>query len=74
MDGTGVRGIRIMVGMSQVAFAESLGVSQSCISDVENGRRNVSRALRIKIAQVYGTGENIITAIARAKESDRLSL
>ncbi|WP_223068100.1 helix-turn-helix transcriptional regulator [Paenibacillus caui] len=74
MDGMGVRGIRIMAGMTQAEFADALGVSQSLVSDVENGRRAVSRDLRIKIAQTFGTGDDIMTAIARAKESGKLAL
>lgn len=74
MDGLGVRGIRIKLNMTQEDFAKALGVSQACISDVENGRRNVSRGLRIKIAQRFGTGEDIIEAITRAKESAKLAL
>ncbi|MDR6779676.1 MULTISPECIES: helix-turn-helix transcriptional regulator [Paenibacillus] len=74
MDGTGVRGIRVMAGMTQASFAEALAVSQSCISDVENGRRTVSRDLRIKIAQVFGTGDDVLAAIQRAKESTKLAL
>ncbi|ALP36346.1 MULTISPECIES: helix-turn-helix transcriptional regulator [Paenibacillus] len=74
MDGTGVRGIRVMTGMTQAGFAEALAVSQSCISDVENGRRTVSRDLRIKIAQVFGTGDDVLAAIQRAKESTKLAL
>ncbi|MCP1186455.1 helix-turn-helix transcriptional regulator [Paenibacillus sp. 1781tsa1] len=74
MDGSGVRGIRVMAGMTQAQFAEVLNVSQSCVSDVENGRRNVSRDMRIKIAQKFGTGEDVLTAIQRARESDKLAL
>lgn len=74
MDGSGVRGIRVMAGMTQSQFAETLNVSQSCVSDVENGRRNVSRDMRIKLAQVFGTGDDVIEAIRRAKDSDKLAL
>jgi addiction module HigA family antidote len=63
-----------MAGMTQAQFAEALNVSQSCVSDVENGRRNVSRDLRIKLAQVFGTGDDVLMAIQRAKESDKLAL
>ncbi|OMF73024.1 helix-turn-helix domain-containing protein [Paenibacillus glucanolyticus] len=74
MNGIAVRGIRIMLGMTQAEFAETLRISQSHISDVENGRRGVTSNLRIKIAQTFGTGPNIIEAIERAKESERLAL
>ncbi|MNP82749.1 helix-turn-helix protein [compost metagenome] len=60
--------------MTQSQFAKALGVGQTCISDVENGRRRVSPDLRIRIAQRFGTGEDIVEAIERAKESAKLAL
>lgn len=74
MDGIGVKGIRLAFGLSQIQFSEKLGLSQGFISDVENGRRPVSQELRIRIAQVFGTGEDVMQAIARAKESEKLAL
>ncbi|MEK4115609.1 helix-turn-helix transcriptional regulator [Paenibacillus sp. FSL W8-0919] len=74
MNGIAVRGIRIMLGMTQADFANKLRVSQSLISDVENGRRGVTRNLRVKIAQTFGTGPDIVEAIERAKESEKLAL
>lgn len=74
MNGIAVRGIRIMLGMTQAEFADKLRISQSHISDVENGRRGVTSNLRVKIAQTFGTGPDIIEAIERAKESERLAL
>lgn len=74
MNGLAVRGIRMMLGMTQAEFSGLLRVSQSLISDVENGRRGVTSNLRIKIAQAVGTGPDVIEAIERAKESEKLAL
>ncbi|CDN45392.1 helix-turn-helix transcriptional regulator [Paenibacillus sp. P22] len=72
MDGIGVRGLRLKLGLTQVQFAECLGVSQSLICDVENGRRNVSPNLRVRIALECGAGEDVIETLARAKASSKL--
>ena len=74
MNGLAVRGIRMMLGMTQAEFSGLLRVSQSHISDVENGRRGVTSNLRVKIAQAVGTGPDVIQAIERAKESEKLAL
>ncbi|TLS53386.1 helix-turn-helix transcriptional regulator [Paenibacillus antri] len=74
MSGDAVRAIRISKNMSQPEFAEVLNVSRSCIDAVESGRRAVSRKLRIKIAQTFGVDDEIIEAIARAKDSNKLAL
>ncbi|WP_110930589.1 helix-turn-helix transcriptional regulator [Paenibacillus bouchesdurhonensis] len=74
MSGDAVRAIRISQNMVQNEFAQALNVSRSCIAAVESGHRPVSHALRIKIAQKFGTGDEIIEAITRAKESAKLAL
>ncbi|RAI96870.1 helix-turn-helix protein [Paenibacillus pabuli] len=74
MDAQSVRAIRISRNMRQTDFAEALSVSRSCIAAVEGGHRPVSYNLRIRIAQVFGTGDDVITAIQRAKDSDKLAL
>ncbi|WP_339274485.1 helix-turn-helix transcriptional regulator [Paenibacillus sp. FSL W8-0426] len=72
MDAQAVRAIRISQNMKQVEFAKALSVSKSCIAAVENGYRPVSTKLRIKIAQIFGLDSDVLTAIQRAKESDKL--
>lgn len=74
MNGVAVRAVRISKGMTQEDFAKILNVSRSCIAAVESGFRPVSPALRIKIAQTFGTGEDITEAITRARESEKLAL
>lgn len=73
MNGDAVRAIRIYAGLTQEAFARRLGVSKSCVAEAESGRRPVSPALRIKIAQVYGVSPEIKKAIADAKASAELA-
>ncbi|WP_127509807.1 helix-turn-helix domain-containing protein [Paenibacillus humicus] len=72
MDGSGVRGLRLKLGLTQVQFAKRLGVSASLIGDVESGRRNVSANLRVRIALECGAGEDVIETLARAKASSKL--
>jgi transcriptional regulator with XRE-family HTH domain len=74
VSGEAVRAIRISKDMTQPEFAAVLRVSKSCIAAVESGHRAVSANLRVKIAQTFGCGPDIIEAIARAKDSDKLAL
>lgn len=69
MTATGVKAIRISLNLTQAEFSSKLRVSQSLICAVEAKRRSVTENLRFRIAQTFGTGENIMEAIARAKES-----
>jgi antitoxin HigA-1 len=72
MDGIAVKAVRLAAKLSQGDFSEQLGISQSLLSMVENGKRPVSDRIRIRIAQAFGIGEETIEAIRRAKLSDRL--
>ncbi|MCU6709787.1 helix-turn-helix domain-containing protein [Paenibacillus sp. J5C_2022] len=74
MNGETVRAIRVYKDMTQPEMAELLKVSTSTISAVENGHRAVSRELRLRIAQTFGTGDDIMEAIARARDAERLAL
>lgn len=73
MTGLGLRAIRLSLGLTQAEFAKELRISQALISDVENGRRSVTQNLRIRVAQKYGVGEDIMNAIAAAKDSIQLA-
>ena len=52
LAGDQVREIRLLLEMSQSAFAERLGVSQSCINDTEHKDRS-SQTLTIKIKMAF---------------------
>lgn len=45
-----IKSIRYFKGMTQPQFSEWLGVAESSIAQVESGHRNVSEALKGKIA------------------------
>ncbi|RED32417.1 helix-turn-helix domain-containing protein [Paenibacillus sp. VMFN-D1] len=74
MNAGTVKAIRLSKNMSQQEFADALHVSRQCITAVECGYRAVSSNLRIRIAQKFGTGPDIVEAIERAKQSENLAL
>jgi len=74
MNGLAVKAIRLSKGMTQAEFGESIGYSQTYLAAIEAGSKAVSDDVRIRIAQVYGTGDDIKEAITRAKESVNLAL
>lgn len=45
---------RDMRGWSQAALAEKLGKSSHYVSDLENGRRSVSRKMAVMLGDVFG--------------------
>lgn len=47
-----IKEIRLKVGMTQIALAKALGVSQPYIYDLENGNRRLSKANKAKIADL----------------------
>lgn len=49
--GEGVKALRAEKNLSQVALAAAAGVTQSSISRLENGSRQISDAARVRIAQ-----------------------
>lgn len=46
---------RDLRGMTQAELAERLGVAVTVVSDLENGRRPVSRKMAAKLGNVFGT-------------------
>jgi len=69
-----VHAIRISKGLSQAAFAKSLGVAESTIAAVESRHRNVSDNLRTRIKQTFGGDPEVEEALKRAKEFEKLAL
>lgn len=56
--GSRIKEIRKHLGLSQVAFAQSLGVTNAHISSVEAGRSCLSRALCRLICEKFGVNES----------------
>lgn len=48
-----LKNLRNSLNMNQTDFANSLGVSQAAIANVESGKRDVSKSLLIKIKETY---------------------
>ncbi len=46
---------RDMRGMTQAELAEKLGVAKTVVSDIEKGRRSISRKMAVKLGQVFGS-------------------
>lgn len=49
---SGARGI---VGMTQTALAKKLGTSQPYISRLEQGKKQISRSMAMKLANIFST-------------------
>lgn len=73
LSGEDVKAIRVKMDLTQSEFAHLLGVTQTWISYIETGQRQVTGKLRIKIAQTFGVGPEIKKAIADAKASAELA-
>lgn len=86
-DETGVaerfREVRAKTNLSQKGFAESLGVTQSVVSDIERGAREPSRQILSILAEKYavdlnwlllgiGTGEKVSQNSIEDEKIERL--
>ncbi len=74
MNSDTVRAIRVSTGQSQVAFARSIGVAGSTIAAVESYQRDVSDRLAHLIKQHYGADPDVLEAIRREREFDKMTL
>lgn len=50
-----VRGYRLREGLTQAALAKALGLTRSVVSDLETGRRPVSKAMAKQLAGYFKT-------------------
>lgn len=48
-----IKSIRKSLGLSQLKFATSLGLTQGGYSDIERGRNNLSGDIKIKLSTLY---------------------
>lgn len=60
--------------MSQVAFAEKLGISKSHLCDIEKGRKPVSAAKAAEMARVLGYSEKQFVELALQDAMERAGL
>lgn len=50
-----LKGLRLREGLSQVAFARKINVTQANLSNMENGRRPIGKIIAKRIEKVFGT-------------------
>ena len=50
-----LRGYRGKLDMTQKELAEKLGVTQNRVSDMENGKRPISKNLAVKLGELFDT-------------------
>jgi DNA-binding XRE family transcriptional regulator len=50
-----LKGLRIREGLTQVAFAERIHVTQANLSNMENGHRPIGKIIAKRIEKIFGT-------------------
>ncbi|HLB41380.1 MAG TPA: helix-turn-helix transcriptional regulator [Gammaproteobacteria bacterium] len=50
-----LKGLRLREGLSQVAFAKKINITQANLSNMENGRRSIGKVVAKRIEKVFGT-------------------
>lgn len=50
-----LKGLRLREGLSQVAFAKKIKVTQANLSNMENGRRSIGKIIAKRIQKIFGT-------------------
>jgi DNA-binding XRE family transcriptional regulator len=50
-----LRGYRVKLDMTQKELAEKLGMTQNRVSDMESGKRPISKNMTIKLGQLFNT-------------------
>lgn len=70
-NGDVFRDLRLSKRMTQQQFAEALGVSQSHVAHVEAGRRDISRSIQIRLAQIIDVDASL-SFFERLREIERI--
>lgn len=60
MDKETFRALRLSKNMTQIEFGELLGVSESTIAAIENGRRLISDKVRARLATITDIDDDFI--------------
>lgn len=75
--GNNIRKIRTQKGMSQITLAKVIGVSQTHMSNIENGNTGISLLTAIKISkQLECSVDNLVNGENNVdkKETDRIDI
>ena len=57
-----IRGGRVREGWTQTELARRLGISKTVVSDLENGRRPVSKKMAVQLGEVFGSSPLVFLA------------
>jgi transcriptional regulator with XRE-family HTH domain len=60
MNANSFKALRLRNGMTQKEFGDLLGVSESTIAAIENGRRRISDQVRARLAQKVEVNDDLI--------------
>jgi DNA-binding XRE family transcriptional regulator len=63
IDGKLIRLLRCEAGLTQVQFAERLGIGTTTVANVETGYRPVSQMLKIRLIRTFDLTEEKIAAL-----------
>ncbi|MCA1059764.1 helix-turn-helix domain-containing protein [Rossellomorea aquimaris] len=61
MEASTFKGLRLRASKTQVQWAEFLGVSESTVAAIENGRRRVSDTVRARLAQKVSIDDDLMS-------------
>jgi len=70
--GQRIQSIRERLGMTQEAVAERLGIPRSAVSDIENGKRELSATELFTLAQMFGEPMEHLLGIGDFEADDEL--
>lgn len=72
MESTTFRDMRLQKRMTQLEFAEALGLSQSTICHIEAGRRGISYTTRTRLAQIVDVKGEFLHFFEQLKEIESI--
>lgn len=71
MQGEKLRALRLQHGLTQVQFAEQLGVHQSSIAKIEAGERGLTDAMYARIVAKFDVGDEFASFFIKFNEVRR---
>lgn len=72
MSANRFRGLRLKKKMTQKQFAELLGVSESTVAAIENGRRSISDNIRASLVEQGGADEDFLNFLESLEKISKI--
>lgn len=73
MNSNSFKALRLRNGMTQKEFGDLLGVSESTIAAIENGRRKISDQVRARLAQKVEVNDDLIYFLESYRKIDNIN-